>query len=299
MQPCGWWSAMTASEALEPGPREITIDGVRQRYHVAGTGPVCVVHSGGPGIAWEYLRMPALEAKLTTIYVEPIGTGQSGRLPVHPHGYTFDRYARFLHGLIAHLDVPKVYLLGHSHGGLVAQRYALTYPGRLAGMILYSSAPTGGPELFAEATRNIEAFARRHEGRPEAADILKTWASIGGIADDAGFTAVMRQLLPAYFADYWGRESEFASLRTDMQAFHVISGPAPFDDRNDLASITTPTLVSTGRHDFICGLRWAQALFEGIPGSKLNVLDHSGHMGHLEEPEIFAEAVTNFVQQTA
>jgi len=31
----------------------------------------------------------------------------------------------------------------------------------------------------------------------------------------------------------------------------------------------------------------------------LNVLDHSGHMGHLEEPEIFAEAVTNFVQQTA
>jgi proline iminopeptidase len=136
---------MTASEALGPGPREITIDGVRQRYHVAGTGPVCVIHSGGPGIAWEYLRMPALEAKLTTVYVEPIGTGQSGRLPVHPHGYTFDRYARFLHGLIAHLDVPKVYLLGHSHGGLVAQRYALTYPGRLAGMILYSSAPSGGP----------------------------------------------------------------------------------------------------------------------------------------------------------
>jgi len=167
---------------------------------------------------------------------------------------------RFLHGLIAHLDAPKVYLLGHSHGGLVAQRYALTYPGRLAGMILYSSAPTGGPELFAEATRNIEAFARRHEGRPEAADILKTWASIGGIADDASFTAVMRQLLPAYFADYWAGESEFASLRTDMQAFHVISGPAPFDDRTTtFASITTPTLVSTGRHDFICGLRWAQA----------------------------------------
>jgi pimeloyl-ACP methyl ester carboxylesterase len=288
---------MTVFEALESGSREITIDGVRQRYHVAGTGPVCIIHSGGPGIAWEYLRMPALEAKLTTVYVEPIGTGQSGRLPVHPHGYTLDRYARFLHGIIiAHLDVPKVYLLGHSHGGLVAQRHALIYPGRLAGMILYSSAPSGGPELFAEATRNIEAFVRRHEGRPEAADILKTWASIGGIADDAGFTAVMRQLLPAYFADYWGREREFASLRADIQAFHVISGPAPFDDRNNLASITTPTLVITGQHDFICGLRWARDLFEGIPGSKLHVLDHSGHMGHLEEPAIFAEAVTNFVR---
>jgi proline iminopeptidase len=291
--------AMTASEVLEPGSRDIMIDGVRQRYHVAGKGPVCVIHSGGPGIAWQYLRMPALEAKLTTVYVEPIGTGQSGRLPVHPHGYTLDRYARFLHGIVADLDVPKLYLLGHSHGGFVAQRYALTYPERLAGMVLYDSAPSAGPELFAEATRNIEAFARRNEGRPEAAMILKTWASIGGIADDAGYTAVMRQLLPAYFADYWGRESEFASLCANVQGYHVVSGSAPFDNRDDLASITTPTLVIAGRHDFICGPRWAQDLFEGIPGSELRLLDHSGHMGHLEEPEILAETVTDFVQRTA
>lgn len=288
---------MTASAGLAPGSRDIMIDGVRQRFHVAGTGPVCVIHPGGPGIAWDYLRMPALEAKLTTVYVEPIGTGQSGRLPVHPHGYTLDRYARFLHGIIAHLDVPKVYLLGHSHGGFVAQRYALGYPDRLAGMILYGSAPAAGPELFAEATRNIEVFARRHERRPEAADILKTWASIGGIADDAGYTTVMRQLLPAYFADYWGREREFASLRASIEAFHVVSGPAPFDDRNNLAAITTRTFVMAGRHDFICGPRWAQDLFEGIPDSTLRLLDRSGHMGHLEEPEIFADAITNFVHR--
>jgi len=75
----------------------------------------------------------------------------------------------------------------------------------------------------------------------------------------------MRQLLPAYFADYWGRESEFASLRTDMQAFQRHFGPGAVRRPQRLASITTPTLVSTGRHDFICGLPLAQALFEGIP----------------------------------
>lgn len=48
----------------------------RQRYHVFGTGPVCIVHPGGPGIEWEALRMPAIEADLTTIYVEPIGAGE-------------------------------------------------------------------------------------------------------------------------------------------------------------------------------------------------------------------------------
>jgi proline iminopeptidase len=290
---------MIVSESLNPGLHEIIIDGVRQRYHVAGAGPVCVVHPGGPGIAWDYLRIPALEAKLTMVYVEPIGTGQSGRLPVHPHGYTLDRYVRFLHGIIAHLDVSKLYLLGHSHGGFVAQRYALTHPDRLAGMVLYGSAPAAGPELFAEATRNLEAFARRHEGRPEVPAILKTWASIGGIADDAGYTAAMRQLLPAYFADYWDREDQFASLRANMRAFHVVGGPAPFDNRRNLATMTIPTLVIAGQHDFICGLRWAHDLFEGIPGSTLLLLDHSGHMGHLEEPDIFADAVTNFVRPDA
>ena len=290
---------MIVSEALHPGTHDIVIDGVRQRYHVAGAGPVCVIHPGGPGIAWEYLRMPALEAKLTTVYVEPIGTGQSGRLPDHPQGYTIDRYVAFLHGIIAHLDVPKVHLLGHSHGGFVAQRYALIYPDRLAGLILHGSAPAAGPELFAEATRNLEAFAQRHENRPEVQAILKTWASIGGIADDAGYTAVMRQLLPAYFADYWGRERELESLRANLRASHVVGGPASFDNRNNLASMTAPTLVLAGRYDFICGPRWAQDLFEGIPGATLRLLDHSGHMGHLEEPDIFAEAVANFVRASS
>jgi proline iminopeptidase len=284
--------------ALEPGSHDIAIDGVTQRYHVAGAGPICVVHSGGPGIAWDYLRMPAVEARLTTVYVEPIGTGQSGRLPDHPRGYSIDRYVSFLHGIIAHLDVPKVHVLGHSHGGFVAQRYALTHADRLAGLILHGSAPAAGAELFAEATRNIEAFARRNEGKPEAAVVLKTWDSIGGIADDEGYTKVMRQLLPAYFADYWARASELEPLCANIRGYHVVGGPAPFDNRGNLASIAVPTLVLAGRHDFICGVRWAQDLHDGIPGSTLNVFEHSGHMAHLEEPDVFAKAVTDFVRST-
>jgi proline iminopeptidase len=115
---------LNANDALAPGAHEIVVDGVTQRYHVAGAGPVCVVHSGRPGIGWQYMHMPWLDAMLTTVYVEPVGTGQSGRLPDHPRGYTLDRYCHCLHGIIEHLGIPAVHLLGHSHGGFVAQRYA-------------------------------------------------------------------------------------------------------------------------------------------------------------------------------
>ncbi|MGC4857359.1 hypothetical protein ACLQ24_29335 [Micromonospora sp. DT4] len=56
---------------------------MRQVYPVAGTGPVCVAHSGGPGIEWAYLRAPGIEEHFTMVYVEPVGTGASGRLDNH------------------------------------------------------------------------------------------------------------------------------------------------------------------------------------------------------------------------
>ncbi|MFJ1750553.1 alpha/beta fold hydrolase [Streptomyces sp. NPDC088116] len=156
-----------ATDPLAAGTHSVEIDGVVQRYHVHGTGPVCVAHSGGPGIGWEYLRMPALERHLTIVYPEPIGSGASGRLSSHPHGYTRPRYSQFLDALIERLGVPQVYLLGHSHGGFVAQYHALHHPERIAGVILYDSAPLTGPEHIAEAMRLVQSFAERHAGHPE------------------------------------------------------------------------------------------------------------------------------------
>ncbi|WP_055489081.1 hypothetical protein [Streptomyces sp. TP-A0356] len=87
------------SGRLAEGVHTLGVGGTVVRYHVHGTGPVCVAHLGGPGIAWEYLRAPALERFLTMVYVEPAGTGGSGRLANHPHGYTRARYSRHLSGL--------------------------------------------------------------------------------------------------------------------------------------------------------------------------------------------------------
>lgn len=132
---------------LSPGAHAFAVGGIVQRYHVYGSGPVCVAHPGGPGLHWEYLRMPALEERLTMVYVEPIGSGGSGRLPSHPHGYTRDRYSRFLELLVSRLGVPKVHLLGQGHGASVAAHHALHRPERLAGVVLYEGEPAPGTSL--------------------------------------------------------------------------------------------------------------------------------------------------------
>ena len=285
------------------GMHQVEIDGVRQVYHVAGAGPVCLVHPGGPGMSWEYLRLPALEAHLTMVYLEPIGTGASGRL-ADPREYRIDTYARFVQGVLDHLGVSQAYLLGHSHGGFVAQYHALHHPDRIAGVILYESAPVTGPEHGAEAMRLVQEFAARHADNPALPEVVEAFQSIPAISDDARMSAVARGIFPAYFADFWGREAEFGPARAAVTGTYI-SGldedltPDAVDDRAELGSLTVPALVLVGRHDVICGVRWAEELHELIPGSELVVLENSGHFGHLEEPEAFAKAVTAFVAATA
>ncbi|MFE9611363.1 alpha/beta fold hydrolase [Streptomyces sp. NPDC006012] len=289
---------------LAHGTHSFEIGGITQRYHVYGQGPVCVVHSGGPGIFWDYLRMPLLEAHLTMVYVEPVGTGDSGRLPTHPHGYTRDRYSRFLDVLINRLGVPEVHLLGHSHGAFVAAYHALYRSERLAGVILYEGAPVTGPEHGEEAARRVQEFAAKHAGHPQLAGVLAAFGAMSAMHDDASTEAVARGVLPSYFADYWGNEDRFAPIRDAVRASYISGldedlSPDPIDDRAALRGLEVPTLVIVGRHDVICGPRWSAELHDLIPGSQLVVLENSGHMGHIEEPEQFTAVVRDFVLQPA
>ncbi|GIM88949.1 alpha/beta fold hydrolase [Paractinoplanes toevensis] len=259
---------------------ELTVDGVRQVYHVAGRGPLCVAHSGGPGIDWAYLRMPRLEEHFTMVYLEPVGTGGSGRLD----GYGLTTYVRFLAAVVDQLQAPRVYLLGHSHGGFVVQRYALDHPDRIAGLILYDTSPVTGPEFWASAMAGVAAYAAVAPEVPAAFQRAVT------AADDETMTAALREAVPIYFADFPGRRSEFAAFVAGIRAWVVPQDAEPFDVRPRLGEIAVPVVVIAGVHDFICRPRWAAMLHAGIPGSRLVELASSGHFGHLEQPAEFARA---------
>ncbi|MEO3745694.1 alpha/beta hydrolase [Plantactinospora sp. B5E13] len=290
-------STLTTDSPLAPGTHSVEIDGVRQVYHVAGRGPVCVVHSGGPGIEWRYLRMPALEEHLTMVYLEPVGTGASGRL-ADPREYRLETYARFVHGVVEALGTPKVFLLGHSHGGFVVQRYALAHPDRVAGLVLYDTSPVTGPEFWAAAMANIASYPARHPDRPEAAAIPTAFQRAVTATDDESMTRSLRSIMPLYFADYWADEERLAPLVASVRSWAdpQRGEQPPFDLREELGSVTAPVLVIVGTHDFICGEPWARMLHEAIPGSRLTVLARSGHFGHVEEPELFTRAVVEFAR---
>lgn len=281
---------------LAPGTHDMTIEGVRQVYHVSGHGPVCVAHSGGPGIDSNYLQLTGLEDHFTMVRIDPVGTGGSGRL-TDPAGYRMDTYVRFLTAVVDELGAGPVHVLGHSYGGAVAQRFALDHPDKVAGLILYDSTPVLGPELYSVAVEAARTFPDRFPDQPEAAAIADAFLN-GASTDDDTATARLQQMTPLYLADYFSRRKEYDALIEHMRYYQEPASapdPAPFDTRNRLAEITAPTLVLVGQHDFICGPQWAQMLHDGIPGSQLVVFPDSGHLPHVEEPEAFVRAVAGML----
>src|SRR5262252_206461 len=102
-----------------------------------GKGPRLYAHPGGPGLSSsEFLPdFGGLERAFEVAYVDPRGTGATPK-PSDSRAYALDDYVDDLAELI---DSPS-FVLGFSHGGLVAQRFAARYPDNVKGLILASTA---------------------------------------------------------------------------------------------------------------------------------------------------------------
>jgi proline iminopeptidase len=289
---------MSGDDPLSPGEHVMLIEGLRQAYHVVGSGPVCVVHSGGPGAFWSYLEMPLVERFLTMVYLEPMGTGASGRRPAGAGDYTLDKYAFYFGTVVERLGVSSVYALGHAHGGFAVQRYAMRRPGRLAGLILYGTAVRVTAELVLAARQGLEAMVGRLAHRLEMARVAEAWRAEPS-ADGGGLPTLNRHLFPAFFADYWKYEEDFEPLREALLSWRVPGAMEAFDHRGGLVGLDVPTLVLAGRHDFVYGPQRARELREAVPGADLVLFEDSGHLAHFEEPEAFAAAVWAFARRAS
>lgn len=170
--------------------------------------------------------------------------------------------------------------------------------------MLYDSAPVNGPEFGAELARELQKVAERHAGKPGLDVALAAFNEIPEINDDATHARIARAIMPLYLADYWADEPRWSSMQAALQPSYISGvdedgAPDLFDDRDELGALEVPTLIVVGRHDFICGPHWAEELFKAIPEAQLTVLEGSGHFGHLEEPDRFADTVAAFVTATA
>jgi proline iminopeptidase len=259
---------------------------------------VLVGHPGGPGFSSLYLSdLAGLGEAFTLVLLNPRGTEGSDR-PADPRAYATDDYVADLEELRAHLGLERISLLGHSHGGAVAQAYAAAYPDRVEKLVLASALAR-----FAEGQQAaMEAGMQTKTGEPWYEDALAALEDEqeGRFETDEELAELVMREFPFYFASFEEAEREYLeTLRGEVPVADALllfnkEIFTTFDLRPGLPKIIAPTLVITGEDDFITGPVCA-ADFASIPDVRTVLLPDSGHFIFVEAPDRFRAEVTSFL----
>jgi len=229
--------------------------------------PLVLVHGAGGDLVQWPTGLRRLAGRVVYALDLP-GHGKSGGEALPQVG----AYAEALRKWAEGLGLPPFVLVGHSMGGAIALEFSLRHMDRLAGLVLIST----GARLRV-APQILTGIQADHK---ETTDLLIHWM-YGASADPNLLRLGARRL----------REVRPEVLLADFVACDA------FDRREDVARITTPTVVICGDADVMTPLKSSQYLHEQIAGSQLVVIPDAGHMAVLEQPATVAQTIDAFLER--
>ena len=123
-----------AASAQAPQSRFAEVHGVKLHYLIAGRGdPVLLLHGYAETSRMWLPLIAKLAGNHTVIAPDLRGFGQSA---VPSDGYTKKAMAQDIHALMITLGYPRVRIVGHDIGLMVAYAYAAQYPGDVDRIVL-------------------------------------------------------------------------------------------------------------------------------------------------------------------
>jgi pimeloyl-ACP methyl ester carboxylesterase len=270
----------------------ISINGVELAYDDLGRGerPFVLVH-GFTGFRDDFReQLAALTALGRTIIYDHRGHGDSGHTG-DPASYSFDQLVDDLRDLLDALGVPRCDLLGHSMGGMIALRFVLAHPQRVASLVLMDTAARA-PDRMPRAPLAAAGAIARAQGMASLAVLLR-----GRAADDPARPDAERRLERELGEAFWERRRRRLTAM-DPEAFAVLAlelvDQPSLTDR--LHEIACPTLVIVGEQDagFLAA---ADELERGIRGAQKVVIAAAAHSPQLENPAAWIAAIRRHLER--
>jgi len=259
----------------------VEVSGAPLYYEDAGTGPALVlIHEGIADSRMYDDQFNALARHYRVVRYDLHGFGRSG---TPDRAYT---HHEALHALLHHLSIDRAALLGMSLGGIVAIDYALTYPTKVAALLLLASGIGGYP--ISEATAALvapiaEAFKAGDFVR--AIDLsVRFWVD-GPKRSPEEVDPIVRERVRTMYTDVL-RRSRDGGRQADL-----LDPPA----YTRLGEIHMPTLVVVGTGDIPNILEQADLLERNITGARKVVLPRVAHVLNMERPTEINHIILDFL----
>jgi 2-hydroxy-6-oxonona-2,4-dienedioate hydrolase len=259
--------------------RWVNAGGVRTRTLESGTkdlAPLLLIHGTG-GHAEAYSRnLGSHGERFHTYAFDLVGHGFSDK-PVQP-AYEIADYVEHVRAFMDAEGIERASISGESLGGWVAARFALTYPERIARLVLNT---TGGSTFIPEVMARIKVLSLAAVEDASWETVKKRleflMADPASVTDDLIATRLTIYQQPG-FVDAMRRI--LCLQEPDIRRRNMI---APDEWR----AIAAPTLVLWTSHDPTAPASVGQEIAAWVPGAEFALMEDCGHWPQFEDAETF------------
>jgi pimeloyl-ACP methyl ester carboxylesterase len=245
--------------------------------HASGMPVVCL-----HGVTDSWRSFEPLFARLPpTIRALALTQRGHGRSSKPAEGYTYTDFSEDVRAFMDALHLPAAVIVGHSMGSMVAQRFAVDHPERVAGLVL------------------LGAFRTLHR----SIVIQEFWDSAISTLEDPLDRAFVREFqvstlareVPPELLAMAVDESLQVPARVWREAFRGFLDTPDFTA--ELVRVSSPALILWGDGDSYAPAEEQEALRAAVPGARLIVYRGGGHAFHWEDPARVAHDLVAFLYE--
>jgi len=260
---------------------KVKANGIDINYEIEGEGPwLTMSHSLACNLHMWDPQMSVLTKKFKVLRFDTRGHGQSSA----PAGeYTLEQLADDLKGLLDALKIKQTHYAGLSMGGMIAQAFALKYPGVFQSMVLAdttSRRPPNAGQMWGERIQN---------------------------AQTKGMGALVQGTLERWFTEPYrnSRKDVMEKIGNDIRntpvngfvgCCHAIS---KVDYLDRLKEIKVPALIIVGEQDHGTPPEAARVIQQNLPGSELKIIPSAAHISNVEQAQMFNDSMLGFLNRVA
>jgi pimeloyl-ACP methyl ester carboxylesterase len=225
-------------------------------------------------------------AGFRVVVPDQIGFGRSSK-PIIP--YNFHDMALNTRTLLESLGVTKAAIVGHSMGGMLAARFAASYPDMTERVVLYD--PIGLTDTRWEQPWHSaeEAYKATMARTPDQA-WQAAYANIERYFPDAWkpeYEQYVRILYAPTLSSDWPRLAMVQAIYRQITYLDPVV--------HDWEHIKVKALVMGGEKDGQNFPALAKHIADTIPGAQLVLIPGVGHVPHIQVPEIFNRELLKFL----
>ncbi len=219
----------------------------------------------------------SLQERFNILSVDLPDHGKSPRSNV----FSFENYAHSVVRLLEHLKVPQTHLLGHSLGGKVAMKVALSRPNVIHKLVVADIAPVAYSARHHNVFKALNAVELdKLKSRGDATKAMSEHLEEIGVA----------QFLLKSLNNDSGKWEWLFNLSLLQRDYGYLS-----ESIESESSYPSPTLfVKGGKSDYILS-EHSPHIMRLFPNSQAKIISSAGHWLHAEKPDTFNRIVSDFL----